>query len=365
MTRTPRTQRRVAIFLLVVALAVGLVSMTSVGTGGAAPPLPRPLIVWLEQGAGNPYWDAEHRAAAEAGRRLGFRFKAVSGNLEASDQAAILRQLVDEREADLVMVNALDAKTIGPSLLYARAKRVPIVFLYGRDSRATASIGFDEIRSGQLAAKQALGLLRRHKVPRTIAVLGGIRGQPASDLRTKGFVDSIAKAGVKVIAVQPTNWQADRASAIMRSWLKKYPRLSMVYALSDTIAVPAMTAAARQNRLCTLPSAWKANPSCVAFVSVDGFFTDQVAKRRLFSTQLYSPYWTGYTYTTFAAEVMITSGRFNRNRVLNSLLVTTANAACIARMQNAMKDNIKSFRFSGTLQQIAVKHGCKVLDGNP
>ena len=40
----------------------------------------KPNIVWLEQGADNPYWDAQHKAAAEAGRRLGFTFKAVSGN---------------------------------------------------------------------------------------------------------------------------------------------------------------------------------------------------------------------------------------------------------------------------------------------
>ena len=31
-----------------------------------------PEIVWLEQGAGNPYWDAQHQAAAAAGEDLGF-----------------------------------------------------------------------------------------------------------------------------------------------------------------------------------------------------------------------------------------------------------------------------------------------------
>ena len=56
----------------------------------------RPEIVWLEQGAGNPYWDAQHAAAAAAGEDLGFDFRAVSGNSDPAQQAATLTQLVDQ-----------------------------------------------------------------------------------------------------------------------------------------------------------------------------------------------------------------------------------------------------------------------------
>jgi ribose transport system substrate-binding protein len=356
--RQRRTLRGLAI--LVVAIVTG---STALGDSTGAAATRKPLIVWLEQGAGNPYWDAEHRAAAEAGRRLGFRFEAVSGNLNPSDQAAILRQLVDER-ADLVMVNAVDPKTIGPSLRYAKAKHVPTLVLDGVDPSATASITFDELRSGRVAAKYVLGLIQRYKLPGKIAVLEGIRGQPANDLRAGGFIESVQQAGVSIVALEPTNWQADNASTTMQSWLARYPDLSMVYALSDTIAVPAMDVAARQNRLCTHFKPSTARPSCIAFVSVDGFYAEEVARKRLFATELYSPYWTGYNYAKLAAQILA-GKRVKRTTVFDSLLVTPANAACVSRMTGSMKKGLRSFDFDRTLQQIARAYGCEVLDDTP
>src|SRR5207248_9620375 len=113
---------------------------------GAAPSMSRPNIVWLEQGAGNPYWEAQHRAAAEAGRRLGFSFKAVSGNLNPQDQANIMRQLVDQHPT-LIMLNAIDPKAMVPALNYAKSKGVKVLNLYGVATKATASVTFDEIRT--------------------------------------------------------------------------------------------------------------------------------------------------------------------------------------------------------------------------
>jgi ribose transport system substrate-binding protein len=345
----------------VAVVAVAAISVAFTASTGAAAER-KPLIVWLEQGAGNPYWDAEHKAAAEAARRLGFRFKAVSGNSNPADQAAILRQLVDDR-VDLVMVNAIDPRNIGPSLLYARAKRVRTLFLNGLDAKATASITFDELRSGRMAAMHALRLLQRYgRASGRIAVLEGIRGQQASDLRARGFIDVMQRAGATVVSAQPTNWQADTASAAMQTLLAKYPDLSMVYAVSDTIAVPAMNVAARQKRLCTPGNPWSVNASCVAFVSVDGSLLDEVVRSRLFSTELYSASWTGYNYAKFAAGVV--AGGKERRNVLNSLLVTPDNAACVSRMASHMEKTLTTFDFAPTLHQIAAKYGCKVLDGS-
>jgi ABC-type sugar transport system substrate-binding protein len=198
-----------------------------------------------------------------------------------------------------------------------------------------------------------------------IAVLHGILGQPASDLRAKGFTDYMAKqAGVKVVAIQPTGWQADKASAAMQDWLVKYPDLSLVYALSDTLAVPAMNVADRQNRVCTKQKDWTANPQCVAFVSVDGIFADQVLKGRLYATELYSPEWSGYLFAQIANDVA-TGKAFKKTTRINSLLVTPQNAACIVRMTKDMTTKMRTFPFGPSMQAIAQqKYHCQVLDAN-
>jgi len=265
------------------------------------------------------------------------------------------------------MLNAIDPKAMQPSLAYAKQHGVKVLNLYGIEPNATASVTFDEIRSGRVDAKVALDLLKQRygKVSGKVAVLHGILGQPASDLRAKGFIDWMKKqSGVKVVAVQPTGWQADKASAAMQDWLVKYPDLSLVYALSDTLAVPAMNVADRQNKVCTLKSNWKSNSSCVVFVSVDGIFADQVAKGRLFATELYSPEWSGYLFAQIANDVA--QGKpYKKITKIDSLLVTPTNASCIVRMTKDMTTKTRTFPFGGTMQQIAQqKYHCKVLDAN-
>jgi ABC-type sugar transport system substrate-binding protein len=357
-----RRWTKAAVALGALALAV---SLTVVGSAGARSDQQRPNIVWLEQGAGNPYWDAQHRAGAEAARRLGFRFRAVSGNLNPSDQAAVFRQLINQ-DVDVIMLNAIDPKALRPALAAARQAGVKVLSLYNLEPRATASVSFDEIRSGRVAAREALRLLRqRHGAAEgKIGVLTGILGQPASDLRAKGFVDFMKRQrDIDVVAVQPTNWQADRASATMQNWLVKYPDLSLVYALSDTLAVPAMNVAQRQRRVCTQQSDWEDNDRCIVFVSVDGIFLNEVVKGRLYATELYSPEWSGWVFANLAYR-LATNKRVTKDNVLKSLLVTPANGTCVTRMQTDMTRKLRTFPFQlGTLQQIASKrYKCRVLD---
>ena len=358
-----RRYRLVSAVAVVVAAAVPAALVAS-GAGAAAKAAPS--IVWLEQGAGNPYWEAQHRAAAEAGRRLGFTFKAVSGNLNPQDQANIMRQLVDQHPT-VIMLNAIDPKAMVPALNYARSKGVKVLNLYGISSKATASVTFDEIRTGRVAAKVTLDLLKQRfgSAKGEVAVLSGILGQPASDLRAKGFTDYMkTQKSVKVDAVQPTNWAADKASAAMQNFLVKYPNLAFVYTLSDTLALPAANIAERQGKLCTLQKDWASNSSCVGFVSADGIFTDQVKAGKFFATQLYSPEWSGFLFAKLASD-MAHNRKIPGVTKINAFLITPKNATCALRMINDMKSKIRTFPFGPSLQATAkTKYHCAVLDAN-
>ncbi len=194
-----------------------------------------------------------------------------------------------------------------------------------------------------------------------IAVLTGIQGQPASDERAKGFTDFMAKQdGVEVVAEQPTNWSADEASATMQNWLVAFPDLSMVYALSDTLAVPAMNVAERSDRLCTQASNWEANPTCIVFVAVDGIFVNEVVDGRLYATQLYSPEWSGFLFADVAYKVA-SGADFATETKADALLVTPENAECVAAMQAEMTNDLANFPFEGTLAEIAEGKGCTVV----
>jgi ribose transport system substrate-binding protein len=330
--------------------------------GAVAQDAERPEIVWLEQDAGNPYWDAQHAAAAAAGEDLGFDFRAVSGNGDPASQAATLTQLVDQG-VSAIMLNAIDPTATAPGVQYANESSVPVISLYAIDPNAAASVTFDEIKVGEIAAKNALTLLEARNGSPTgqVAVLTGIQGQPASDQRAQGFTDHMAmQEGVEVVAVQPTGWSADEASATMQNWLVTYPELSLVYALSDTLAVPAMNVAERENKVCTAEADWTANPGCIVFVAVDGIFVDEVVGGRLWATQLYSPQWSGFAFAE-VAHAVATGGDFEQETYLDALLVTPENAECVAAMQGEMAADPANFPFEGSLADIAAARGCPVV----
>jgi ABC-type sugar transport system substrate-binding protein len=358
--KVPKSLRRAALVGAMLALAVAIPSLSAAGTNAAE----KPSIVWLELGSGNPYWDAQHKAAATYGKHVGFTFKAVSGQSNPSTQSATLRQLADQG-VDVVMLNPVDPKALVSAVKYARSKGTKVLSVYAEMPSANASVVFDEIRSGRVAAQNALTLLKQRygKVEGKIAVLEGILGQPASDLRAKGFVDFMKKQnGVQIVATQPTDWTADKASATMQNWLVKYPDLSMIYGLSDTISIPAVNVAERQNRVCTQQENWQQNQSCIVFVSVDGIFLNEVVKGRLFATELYSPYWTGYAFADVAYK-MAKGQTVPKNNIVKSLLVTPKNAKCVTRMATDMEKKLATFPFVGSLQKIATtKYKCAVLD---
>src|SRR5262245_48847095 len=279
MTRARAALAGLTVAALALAAAVPLTSAATKHKAAAQ------SIVWLELGSGNPYWDAQHQAAEAYLSSLGYSFKAVSGQGKPESQSATLRQLADQG-TDVVMLNPVDPKALIPAVKYARSKGTKVLSVYANMPSANASVVFDEIRSGRVAAEYAATLLKQRygKLDGKVAVLEGILGQPASDLRAKGFVDWMKSHGVQIVATQPTDWTADKAASTMQDWLVKYPDLSMVYGLSDTIAVPALTVAQRQNRLCSQQKDWSSNDKCIAFVSVDGIFLNDVVKGNLFST---------------------------------------------------------------------------------
>jgi ABC-type sugar transport system substrate-binding protein len=336
---------------------------------GSAPALAqdeaKPEIVWLEQGAGNPYWDAQHQAAQAAGDDLGFSFRAVSGNQDAAQQAATLTQLVDQKPA-AIMLNAINPEATEPGVLYAKEQGVPLINLYSIDPNATANVTFDDRKEGEIAAKNALKLLEeRNGTPTgTIAVLHGQLGQPASDDRAAGFIDFMEQQdGVEIVAVQETKWDGANATAAMQDWLVRFPELDMVYALSDTLARPAIGAAENDGRVCTPEADWTTNPGCVIFVAVDGFFVEDVPGGTLYATQLYSPQWSGYKFAEIAWDAA-QGGQPAAETYLDALLVTPENGECVAEMQAEMAADPASFPFEGSLADIATARGCAIVSAD-
>src|SRR5438874_356059 len=83
-----------------------------------------------------------------------------------------------------------------------------------------------------------------------------------------------------------------------------------------------------------------------------GIFLNEVGKGRLYATELYSPYWTGYAFSKFAVD-LAKGQKVKKLNMVDSMLVTPKNASCVTKMATDMQTKLKTFPFVGSLQTIA------------
>ena len=148
----------------------------------------------------------------------------------------------------------------------------------------------------------------------------------------------------------------------MQDWLVALPRpLDGLRPFATRSRVPAIEVAERENRVCTPEADWTANPACVIFVAVDGFFVRGRAGRQLYATQLYSPQWSGFKFAEIANAAA--TGGDARSRDLSSTRCSSRprTATCVAEMQAEMAADPANFPFEGSLADIATARGCAVV----
>ena len=104
------------------------------------------------------------------------------------------------------------------------------------------TIGFDEVYTGRTVGEYAASLLKEKTgTPEgEVAILEGLLGQDINQFRGGSFEEVLSQyPGVKVVAKEPTDWDAKKAADITENWLTAYPNLKMIYGLSDSLTVPA------------------------------------------------------------------------------------------------------------------------------
>jgi len=298
-------------------------------------------IAFIQQGLTNPFWIDQARGASEAARRLGITVENISGNVKIADQVQRMNDAINQH-VDGIEIIPIDPMSIVPALIRAEKAHIPTLVLYSDAPHATYISGFDEYQSGRLVGQYAAQLLKQKygTVHGQIAVLKGQLGQTLDKTRTGGFTDVLKQyPGIKIVDEEPTDWTSDKAVAIMQDWLVKYPNLTLVYGLSDTITVPAIDVARRSPQGKT-----------ILFASIDGdpIGITAIKQGTLSCTALYGPIYAGYNFTALAYK-MVTHVSMPHYDYLTGALITTKNVGAALRMENDMSTHIRTFNFSQTL----------------
>lgn len=292
----------------------------------------------------HPFHVGEVEGAKEAARRYGFELIVTSGEGDVTKQINAFENLL-EQGVDVISVNAIDVSAYGPAFEKAKEAGVPVVLQHSESPAVATTLGFAERATGQAVGEHAVELLieKNGEARGQVAVLQGLLGQGLNADRTGGFTDVMDQYDtIEVVALEPTNWDPQKATEITENLLVAYPNLDLIYGLSDGLTVPAAQVVDRAGK-----------SDQIILVSVDGsdFALEAIEAGTLASTYLYAPEYSGF-WKAWVPFRIASGETFPAGVLMGGALVTTDNVAEVADLVADMKANIETFKFERPLQDI-------------
>jgi ABC-type sugar transport system substrate-binding protein len=165
--------------------------------------------------------------------------------MDPQRQASMIEDCI-ARQAQVIVVNAVDPAAVVPGLRKAAEAGIPVLMQNAdtnEEGRAytQAFIGVQSYDQGyavgEMIAKATGG-------QGNVVVITGKTGQTDTLNRSAGMEAAFADAGasLEVLAQQPADWSKDRALTVMQDLLTRHPDIDVVFAQDDPMALGAIEA---------------------------------------------------------------------------------------------------------------------------
>jgi ribose transport system substrate-binding protein len=200
------------------------------------------------------------------------------------------------KKVDLLAVSVNDPKALVPSLKEAQAAGIPVIILDAITPypgiEVLALIGSNNEDGGEIVGQNVVEL---SKGKCKMAILEGVPGQYANEMRLKGFRKVIKDyPDVKVVASQPANWQRELAMTTMENMLQANPDIELVWGVNDGMALGALKAVKDAGSLDRIK---------ILGYNGDKEAVEAVAEGMLYSTILQQPAEIGRMVITIAEKI--------------------------------------------------------------
>jgi ribose transport system substrate-binding protein len=192
-------------------------------------------------GSGNPFWAAVQKGAEEAGKANNVKVVVMSPPAESDVQAQVAQ--IEDQIAKGVAGIALaptDPTALASVVDKALKKGIPVVFVDTKGTNAGVSfIGTNNEVGAKMAADYICkGVAKGSEV----AILQGIITQSTGKARSDGAQAGLTACGLKVVAVQPGDWDTAKGQAATENILTAHPNIKGIFASNDNMAMGAIEA---------------------------------------------------------------------------------------------------------------------------
>jgi ribose transport system substrate-binding protein len=188
----------------------------------------------------------------------GAKKEAKAQGVEVIEYAPLQQQNLEEqmrhvedaiqKKVDAIIIAPINPTAIIPAIEKANAAKIPVLTTNSKagGGKIETFVGVENYEGAK-----KLGEYMLKKINRTgsvIIVEGNPAGQTNQD-RVKGFREAIAAAPeVKLLAQQPAMFRRDQAMTVMENLLQTHPKVDLVIALNDEMALGSLKALEQAGR---------------------------------------------------------------------------------------------------------------------
>ncbi|NLJ39989.1 MAG: D-ribose ABC transporter substrate-binding protein [Candidatus Atribacteria bacterium] len=219
------------ISLLLVALFVGSVNAQD----------KKYVFGYSVQDLGNQYWQTVAQGIKDRAAELGnVDIVVLDARTDPEKQLAHVEDLV-QKKVDAILLSPWDPDTGGSAVEVANKAGIPVFVLdVGVNSgKIETFIVSDNFKGGELAGEfiaEKLGGKGK------VVVIECQLGYVIPALREEGFVKTMEKYGIEVVAKQPADSQRALGLTVMENFIQAYPDINAVFACNDEMALGALEA---------------------------------------------------------------------------------------------------------------------------
>jgi ribose transport system substrate-binding protein len=189
----------------------------------------------------NPFFVSLRDGAEAEAKAKGINLIVVDAQNDPAKQIAGLEDLI-QKKVQVILINPTDSDAVANVVKEATAAGIKVISLDRRVNGAEVSthVGSDNVAGGKMAADF---LLKQIGGKGNVVELLGTPGSSAARERGQGF-DSVVdgKAGVKVVARQPADFDRAKGLSVMENILQRSKNVQGVFAQNDEMALGAIRA---------------------------------------------------------------------------------------------------------------------------
>lgn len=168
-------------------------------------------------------------------------WQSAEGSVEK--QVGIIENFINQG-VSAILIDPIDKNAVVPAIEKATAAGIPVITMGNKvEAGENFSTLYPDYNNMAMVAR-AIGTSLSGEGE--IALLAGSRGNFVSDTREKGFVETMQKEfpNIKIVGVEPTGWDAAKATNAAQTWLTTYPDLKAIACISDSLCLAADSVAA-------------------------------------------------------------------------------------------------------------------------